>query len=224
MAEHNDKICEPIEQLVVDCPSECQNDVMSLISPRRAEIVRMDPKAGASDYIHMEFTIPARGLIGLRTRMLTATQGRAVIHHNLLHYEPMRGEVAKRSAGVIVSTHNGSVTAYSLDRLFDRGTFFVKPSDQIYEGQVVGEHCKDNTISVNLTINKKLTNVRSAANDDQTRVKPAREMSLEACLEYIAEDEYVEITPSSIRMRKVLLTESDRRREGRRAKSVIASV
>jgi GTP-binding protein len=156
--------------------------------------------------------------------MLTATQGRAVIHHNLLHYEPMRGEVAKRSAGVIVSTHNGSVTAYSLDRLFDRGTFFVKPSDQIYEGQVVGEHCKDNTISVNLTINKKLTNVRSAANDDQTRVKPAREMSLEACLEYIAEDEYVEITPSSIRMRKVLLTESDRRREGRRAKSVIASV
>ncbi len=216
----DDQLCEPIEQLVIDCPSECRNDVMSLVVNRRAEIVRMDPKAGAGDYIHMEFTIPARGLIGLRTRMLTATQGRAVMHHNLLRYEPMRGEVPRRAMGVIIASEPGQVTAYSLDRLFDRGTFFVKPGDQIYQGQIVGEHCKDTSIPANLAINKKLSNVRATSSDDQTRVKPAREMSLEGCLEYIAEDELVEITPKSIRMRKRLLVESDRRREERRVKSL----
>jgi GTP-binding protein len=218
----DDQLHEPIEQLVVDCPAECQNDVMSIVSSRRAEIVRMDPKAGAGDYIHMEFSIPARGLIGMRTRMLTATQGRAVMHHNLLGYEPMRGEVPKRGAGVIIASQSGQVTAYSLDRLFDRGTFFVKPGDAIYEGQVVGEHCKSDSIAVNLDINKKLTNVRAASNDDQTRVKPMRDLSLEQCLEYIAEDELVEITPKSIRMRKILLTEAQRRREGRKAKDAAA--
>lgn len=216
--EHAGKLCEPIEQLVVDCPAECQNDVMSLVSNRRAEIVRMDPKAGTGDYVHMEFTIPARGLIGLRTRMLTATQGRAIMHHNLLRYEPMRGEIPQREAGVMMASDPGSVTAYSLDRLFDRGTFFVRPGDKIYEGQIVGEHCKDTDIPVNLAINKKLTNVRASSADDQTRVKPAREMSLEACLEYIAEDELVELTPESIRLRKKLLTEADRRRKSRQAK------
>lgn len=214
----DDVLHEPIEQLVVDCPSECQSDVMSLVTARRATIVKMDPKAGAGDYVHMEFTIPARGLIGLRTRMLTATQGRAIMHHNLLKYEPMRGEVPQRGMGVMIASEKGAVTAYSLDRLFDRGTFFVKPGDEIYEGQVVGEHCKAGDITVNLTTNKKLTNVRASSADDQTRVKPARDMSLEACLEYIAEDELVEVTPKSIRLRKMLLLESDRRREGRRAK------
>jgi GTP-binding protein len=223
MAEHGDKICEPIEQLVVDCPSQCQSEVMSLVVNRRAEIVRMDPKAGTGDYIHMEFTIPARGLIGLRTRMLNATQGRAVMHHNLLHYEPVRGDPPKRAAGVIIASVGGSVTAYSLDRLFDRGTFFVKPGEAIYEGQILGEHCKEGDIAVNLDTNKKLTNVRASGSDDATRVKPARDMSLEACLEYIAEDELVEITPKSIRMRKRLLGESDRRREGRRARDKAAA-
>ncbi|WP_428389387.1 translational GTPase TypA [Mucisphaera sp.] len=217
--EHAGRLCEPIEQLVVDCPSECQNDVMSLVINRRAEIVRIDPKAGAGDYIHMEFTIPARGLIGLRTRMLTATQGRAIMHHNLLRYEPTRGEMPRRAAGVMIASDPGQVTAYSLDRLFDRGTFFVKPGDVIYAGQVVGEHCKDNDITVNLAINKKLTNVRAASADDQTKVKPARELSMEACLEYIAEDELVEITPESVRMRKRLLNESDRKRVDRQAKT-----
>ncbi len=224
MAEHGNVLCEPIEQLVIDCPSECRNDVMALVTIRRAQIVRMDPKAGAGDYIHMEFTIPARSLIGLRTRMLTATAGRAVIHHNLLHYEPMWGEVPRRATGVIIATHGGRVTAYSLDRLFDRGFFFVKPGDEIYEGQIVGEHCKDNSISVNLTTNKKMTNVRAATADDQTRVKPARDMSLEACLEYIEDNEFVEITPGSIRMRMKWLTEADRRREGRKSKTTLSSV
>jgi GTP-binding protein len=216
--DHKGKLCEPIEQLVVDCPSECQNDVMSLVMNRKAEIVSMDPKAGAGDYIHMEFTIPARGLIGLRTRMLTATQGRAVMHHNLLRYEPMRGDVPTRPQGVMVASDPGQVTAYSLDRLYDRGFFFVKPGDQVYEGQVVGEHNKDNDIVTNVAINKKHTNVRASSADDQTRVKPARELSLEAMLEYIEEDELVEITPKALRMRKRVLRESMRRREARAAK------
>jgi len=216
--EHAGKLCEPIEQLVVDCPSECQNDVMSLVMGRKAEIVSMDPKAGAGDYIHMEFTIPARGLIGLRTRMLTATQGRAVMHHNLLRYEPMRGDVPTRLQGVMIASDPGQVTAYSLDRLYDRGLFFVKPGDQVYEGQVVGEHNKDNDITVNVAINKKHSNVRSTSADDATRVKPARELSLEAMLEYIEDDELVEITPRFLRMRKRELKESMRKRASRQAK------
>lgn len=213
------KVHEPIEQLIVDCPAECQNSVMSLVSDRRAEVVRMDPKAGAGDYVHMEFTIPARGLIGLRTRMLTATQGRAIMHHNLLRYELMRGEVPKRAAGVIISTDAGQVAAYSLDALYDRGIFFVKPGDMVYEGQVVGEHCKDNDIIANVTRNKKHSNVRASGSDDATRVRPAREMSLEACLEYIQDDELVEITPGAIRMRKRQLKESERRKITRQAKT-----
>ncbi len=214
-----DKVNEPIEQLIVDCPAECQSAVMSLVSDRRAEVVKMDPKAGAGDYVHMEFTIPARGLIGLRTRMLTATQGRAIMHHNLLRYEPIRGEVPKRAAGVIISSDAGQVMPYALDSLYDRGFFFVKPGEQVYEGQVVGEHCKDNDIIANVTRNKKHSNVRAAGSDDATRVRPAREMSLEACLEYIQEDELVEVTPTAIRMRKRLLKEADRRRESRQAKA-----
>jgi len=217
--EHAGVLCEPIEQLVVDCPSECQNDVMSLVTNRKAEIVSMDPKAGAGDYIHMEFTIPARGLIGLRTRMLTATQGRAVLHHNLLRYEPMRGDVPKRSAGVIVASETGQVTPYALHGLYERGSFFSKPGDQIYEGQVIGEHCKDNDIIANAIKSKQLTAVRTrGGKDDNMQIKPAREMSLEACLEYIAEDELVEITPESIRLRKKVLQESMRRRQARSAK------
>ena len=192
---------------------------MSLVTNRKAEIVSMDPKAGAGDFIHMEFTIPARGLIGLRTRMLTATQGRAVMHHNLLRYEPMRGDVPKRSAGVIISSDTGQVTPYALHGLYDRGSFFVKPGDQCYEGQVIGEHCKDNDIIANPIKSKQLTAVRTrGGKDDNMQIKPAREMSLEACLEYIAEDELVEVTPQSIRLRKRMLKEADRRRESRKAK------
>ncbi|MEX2545657.1 MAG: translational GTPase TypA [Phycisphaeraceae bacterium] len=216
----DNKLHEPIEQLVVDCPVDCQNDVMSLVTMRRAEIARIDPKAGAGSYMHMVFTIPARGLIGLRTQMLTATQGRAVMHHNLLRYEPIRGDQPGRSLGVLIATDAGQVTAYSLDRLFDRGVFFVRPGDQVYAGQIVGQHCRENDISVNLVINKKLTNVRSSGTDDQTRVRPAREMSLEACLEFIEDDELVEVTPKSIRLRKRQLAEADRRRAARRTASV----
>ena len=213
------KVHEPIERLVVDCPSECQSSVMSLLGDRRAEIVSMDSKAGASDYSHMIFTVPARGLVGLRTRMLTATQGRAVMHHTFDCYEPMRGDIPKRQAGVMIATESGQITAYALDGLYDRGFFFVKPGDQVYEGQIVGEHCKDKDIPVNAVRMKKQTNVRAAGKDDTSQVRPAREMSLEMCLEYIQEDEVVEITPKSIRLRKRRLKESDRRRDLRRAKA-----
>jgi GTP-binding protein len=218
------ELCEPIEQLVVDCPMSCQSAIMSLVGDRRAEVVKIDTKAGAGEYLHMVFTIPARGLIGLRTRMLAATQGRAIVHHNLLRYEPLRGEVPRRAQGVIVASETGTATAYSLDRLYDRGMFFVEAAEPIYEGQIVGEHCKDNDIVANLAVNKKLTNVRAAGKDDATNVKPVRRMSLEACLEYIEEDELVEITPQSIRMRKRRLRESDRRRDDRAARGTVASV
>ncbi len=213
------KTHEPIERLVVDCPSDCQSSVMALLGDRRAQVESMDAKAGASGFIHMEFTIPARGLIGLRTRMLNATQGRAIMHHTFERYEPLRGEIPPRAAGVMIATETGRVTAYALDGLFDRGFFFVKPNDQVYEGQVVGEHCKDSDIPVNAIKTKKLTNIRTTAKDDAAQVRPAREMSLEACLEYIQDDELVEITPESIRMRKRLLKEADRRRESRKVKA-----
>jgi GTP-binding protein len=221
------KTCEPIELLVVEAPSDCQRQVMSLLGDRRAEMVKMDTKsashaAGHTEYVHMEFTVPARGLIGLRTRMLTATQGRAIMHHNLLRYEPLRGDVPTRQQGVIIATDQGQVTAYSLDRLYDRGFFFIRPGDQVYEGQVVGEHCKENDIVANLVINKKLSNMRTTSKDDAAQIRPAREMGLEASLEYIQEDELVEITPNAVRMRKRKLKESDRRRDDRAAKSAAA--
>ena len=207
---------EPIETLVIDCPIECQGAVMNLIGDRRAEIVTMDTKTGGGGFVHMVFTIPARGLIGMRSRMMTATQGRAVMHHTFLEYAPARGEIPGRRAGVLIATDTGPVTAYALDALYNRGFFFVGPGDQVYEGQVVGEHCKTNDVTVNVTRTKKLTNIRAAAKDDTAQVRPARKMTLETYLEYVAEDELVEITPRSIRMRKRLLTEAHRRQASRR--------
>ncbi len=209
---------EPIERLVIDCPADCQNAVMSLIGNRRSEMIKMDSKSGVSDYVHMEFMIPSRGLFGLNARILTATQGRAVMHHTFERYEPMRGSIPQRQAGVMVATETGTVTPYALDALYDRGAFFVKPGDAVYEGQVVGEHCKDSDIPVNATKAKQLTNVRASGRDDAARVRPPRIMSLEVCLEYIQQDELVEVTPKSIRLRKRLLKEGDRRRAARRGK------
>lgn len=206
---------EPIELLVIDCPTDCQSAVMSLMGDRRSELVKMDAKTGANDFIHMEFMIPSRGIFGLHSRMLNATQGRAIMHHTFERYEPMRGAVPRRANGVIVATHTGQVTAYALDALYDRGFFFISPGEQVYEGQVVGEHCKDNDIPANVIKTKQLTNMRAAGKDDAAHIRPARKMSLEASLEYIQEDELVEICPHSIRMRKRLLSEIDRRRARR---------
>jgi GTP-binding protein len=216
LREVNGRRQEPIERLVIECPLDCQNSVMSLVGNRRSEMVKMDAKSGASDYIHMEFLIPARGLFGLNARLLTATQGRAIMHHTFERYEPMRGAIPGRQAGVMVATDAGTVTAYALDALYDRGAFFVSPGDPAYEGQIVGEHCKDNDIPVNATKGKQLTNVRAAGKDDSAKVKPPRVYSLEQCLEYIQEDELVEVTPSAVRLRKRLLKEADRRRAARK--------
>ncbi len=212
-----DRRHEPIELLAVDCPLDCQNSVMSLLGDRRSEIVKMDAKTGASDFIHMEFMIPSRGLFGLHARVMNATRGRAMIHHTFERYEPMRGSIPQRKAGVMIATNTGQVTSYALDALYDRGMFFVEPGENVYEGQVVGEHCKDKDIPVNVVKGKQLTNIRAAGKDDASKVRPARKMSLEIALEYIQEDELVEICPNSIRIRKRLLKEGDRRRHARQA-------
>lgn len=214
--EVNGKKQEPIEMLAVDCPIDCQSSVMSLLGDRRSELIRMDAKGGADDYVHIEFFVPSRGLFGLHTRMLNATAGRAIMHHTFERYGPLRGSIPQRQAGVMVATDAGQVTAYALDALYDRGFFFVKPGDQVYEGQIVGEHCKEKDIPVNVTKAKQLTNVRSSGKDDSAKVRPARDMSLEATLEYIQQDELVEICPGSVRMRKRLLKETDRRRAARK--------
>lgn len=210
---------EPIERLVIDSPIDCQSAVMSLLGDRRSELVSMDAKSGADNYVHMEFMIPSRGLFGLHARILTATQGRAVMHHTFERYELMRGSIPQRQAGVMIATETGQVTAYALDGLYERGIFFIDPGEQVYEGQVVGEHCKDNDIPVNPARAKQLTNMRASGKDDAAKVRPARRMSLEQILEYIQEDELVEITPKSIRIRKRLLKEGDRRRDGRKSKN-----
>jgi GTP-binding protein len=209
---------EPIENLVVDCPIDCQNSVMSLLGDRRSEMVKMEAKSGADNYVHMEFRIPSRGLFGLHARLLNATQGRAIMHHTFDRYEPMRGSIPQRQAGVMIALEQGQVTAYALDNLFERGIFFVMPGDMVYEGQVVGEHCKDSDITVNVVKQKQLTNMRASGKDESSKVRPPRKMSLEASLEYIQEGELVEITPKSVRIRMRVLKETDRKRASRKGK------
>ncbi len=210
--------CEPIEQLVVDCPESCQSAVMSLLGDRRANLTKMTHRKSGG-FVHLEFTVPARSLMGLRSRMLNATQGEAIMHHTFLGYEPVRGATPSRSSGVLIASETGMSTAYALDALYDRGEFFISPGDQVYEGQIVGEHCRAGDLVINVVKGKKLTNMRAAGKDDNSQVRPVRLMSLETCLEYIEEDEVVEVTPSTVRLRKIMLMESDRRRAARRAES-----
>jgi GTP-binding protein len=212
---------EPIELLAVDCPVDCQGSVMALLGDRRSEVIKVDAKSGASGFIHMEFFIPSRGLFGLHAKMMNATQGRAVMYHTFERYEPMRGAIPQRKSGVMIATTTGQVTAYALDALYDRGVFFVEPGEQVYAGQVVGEHCKEKDIPVNAVKAKQLTNIRAAGKDDAARVRPVRKMALEVAMEYIQQDELVEICPNSIRIRKRLLKESDRRRYARKQLSAV---
>lgn len=203
---------EPVEYLVIEVPENSLGAVMELTGNRRGELVRMDKRGG---HVYLEFTIPARGLIGLRTRLMTATAGEAVMYHNFHRYEPMRGQVPRRASGVMVSNATGRATAYALNELQQRGTMFVEPGDEVYEGQIVGEHCRDNDIVVNPTRTKRLTNIRTTASDENIILKPARAMTLEEALEYIEEDELVEVTPRHIRLRKELLKEHQRKRAAR---------
>ncbi|MCC6906928.1 MAG: translational GTPase TypA [Phycisphaerales bacterium] len=215
--EINGKKAEPIELCVVDVPNEHVGPVMELLGGRRGLCIKMD--AGVQR-TYLEFTVPTRGLIGVRSRILTATNGTAIIHHNFYEYENLRGSVPGRSSGVLVSADTGAVTAYAIENLADRGMFFVKPGDHVYAGQVVGEHNRENDIEVNVCRLKKLTNVRAVSAEKLIVLKPPREMTLEMALEYIEDDELVEITPDEVRMRKRLLSEAERRRVNRNARAV----
>jgi GTP-binding protein len=213
--EVDGKTHEPYETLTVEVPTEKFGPVMELTGERRGNIDEMDVRG---DYTYATFTIPARGLIGLRTRLLNATQGTAIMHHRFKGYLPAEGEVPSRSNGVLVSTVSGKAVAFALDSLQQRSDLFVSPGDPIYEGMIVGENARDNDLNVNPSKEKKLTNMRASGSDDNVLLKPPRLMSLEAALEYIEEDELVEITPAAIRLRKILLKEADRRRDARSKK------
>ena len=211
--ERNGVVEEPFESLVVEVPDGQTGPVMELVGQRRGTLVHM---ASHNQYAYMIFSIPARGLIGLRTRLLNATQGTAVIHHRFEAYKPMEGEIPTRATGVLVSMTAGRAVAYGLDTLQQRSELHVAPGDPVYEGMIVGENSRSGDMNVNPTKEKKLTNIRAVGHDRNILLKPARRMSLEEALEFIEEDELVEVTPASIRLRKVVLKEIDRKRMARR--------
>ncbi|MFN6164550.1 MAG: translational GTPase TypA [Planctomycetota bacterium] len=203
------ELCEPFEVLNVEVPTDRVGPVMEMVGNRRGILESMNPRG---EYTLLRFSIPARGLIGMRTRMLNATQGTAIIHHRFSGYQPVGPEMARRSNGVLVSMVPGKAVAYALFALQERSELFVAPGDDVYEGMIVGENARDNDLVVNPTKEKKLTNIRAAGNDENVILKPPRELFLEAALEYIEDDELVEVTPNVIRLRKMYLRESDRRR------------
>jgi GTP-binding protein len=206
--EIDGKKCEPIETLIVDVPGDVAGKVIELVTQRKGELLIMEPKG---DLQHLEFDIPARGIIGLRNNVLTATAGEAIMAHRFKDYEPWKGVIPGRLSGVLVSMEKGNTTAYSIDKLQDRGRFFVDPGVDVYEGQIVGEHIRDNDLVVNIVKGKALTNMRASGTDDNTRIAPAIKFSLEEAMEYIQADEYIEITPLSMRLRKIHLNENARK-------------
>ena len=207
---------EPIEDLAVDVPNESIGKVMELVGGRKAEMKKMEPRGESTT--HLAFEIPARSLIGLRGRMLTATQGEAIMHHTFLRYAPVQSEPLRRSNGVMIATESGQVTAFAVEGLHDRGVLFVVPGDKVYAGQIVGEHNRDNDLPVNIVRLKHLTNIRSSTKEATVTLKAPRKMSLEEAIEYVEDDELVEITPTSVRLRKKILDEGMRKRADRAQK------
>lgn len=207
--EINGVKCEPIEHLTIDLPEEVSGRAVEMVSIRKGEMIHMEARG---ERMYCEFHIPSRGIIGLRNQLLTATAGEAVMAHRFMEYQPMKGEVPQRQNGSLISMENGTAIPYSIDKLQERGRFFVDPGEDIYEGQVIGENSRGDDMVVNVTKTKKLTNVRAAGSDDKTRIVPAIKFSLEEALEYIQKDEYVEVTPKNLRLRKILLKETDRKR------------
>lgn len=204
--------CEPIEQLTVNLPEEYSSRVIDLITRRRGEMTSMESKG---DRIMLEFTIPSRGIIGLNNSVLTASAGEAVMAHRFIEFAPWRGEIQRRLNGSIIAMESGTAFAYALNNLQSRGRFFIAPQDEVYAGQVIGEHTKDNDLVVNVCKSKKLTNMRASGSDDKVALAPPVIFSLEDALEYIKADEYVEVTPNSMRMRKIILDELERKRRSR---------
>ncbi|GAB2599454.1 translational GTPase TypA [Spirosoma areae] len=207
--DENGKKLEPIETLVVDVPEETAGKVIELATQRKGELLVMEPKG---DLQHLEFEIPSRGLIGLRSNVLTATFGEAVMSHRFKEYQEYKGPIAERINGSLISMTSGQATAYSIDKLQDRGVFFVEPGDEIYTGQVIGEHNRQNDIVVNVQTAKQLTNMRASGSDNNVKIAPKITFSLEECMEYIQKDEYLEVTPKALRIRKIFLDENERKR------------
>ncbi len=211
--EIDGKKYEPYETLVVDVPEEFASKVIDLVTRRKGEMLVMETKG---EMQHLEFDIPSRGLIGLRTQMLTATTGEAVMAHRFNDYQPWKGAIPGRNNGVLISKNQGKTTGYSIDKLQDRGTFFVDPGEEVYTGQILAENIKPGDLVVNATEEKKLTNHRASGSDDATRIAPKTLMTLEECMEYIQQDECIEVTPNFIRMRKVILDEIERNRQAKK--------
>ena len=201
--------CEPIELMTVNVPEEYSSKIIDMVTRRRGELTSMVTQ---NDRIQMEFHIPSRGIIGLRTNVLTASAGEAIMAHQFLQYEPWKGDIERRTNGSLIAMESGTAYAYAIDKLQDRGRFFIFPQEEVYAGQVVGENAKDNDIVVNVTKSKKLTNMRASGADDKARIIPPVVFSLEEALEYIKEDEYVEVTPNHLRIRKIILDEIERKR------------
>ncbi|MCD7720965.1 MAG: translational GTPase TypA [Prevotellaceae bacterium] len=208
--------CEPIEELTVNVPEEFASKIVDMVTRRKGELVSMDNQR---ERVNIEFDIPSRGIIGLRTNVLTASQGEAIMAHRFKEYQPYKGEIVRRVNGSMVAMEAGNAYAYSINNLQDRGRFFIVPQDQVYAGQVVGEHVHENDLVVNVTKAKQLTNMRASGSDEKTHIIPATIFSLEEALEYIKADEYVEVTPKSMRMRKIILDHLERKRAKERGKT-----
>ncbi|MBD5234246.1 MAG: translational GTPase TypA [Bacteroidales bacterium] len=204
--------CEPVELLTINVPEEYSSKMIDMVTRRKGDLVSMNAK---NDRVHLEFQIPSRGIIGLRSNLLTASAGEAIMAHRFLEYQPWKGDIERRTNGSLIAIESGTAYAYAIDKLQDRGRFFIFPQEEVYAGQVVGENAKDNDIPVNVTKSKKLTNMRASGADDKARIVPPVVFSLEEALEYIKEDEYVEVTPHHIRLRKIILDETERKRANR---------
>ena len=201
--------CEPIEELTISVPEEYSSKMIDMVTRRKGDLVSMETQG---DRVNIEFDMPSRGIIGLRTNVLTASAGEAIMAHRFKCYQPYKGEIERRSNGYMIAMESGTAFAFAIDKLQDRGKFFIYPQDEVYAGQVVGEHVHENDLVINVTKSKKLTNMRASGSDDKARIIPPVVFSLEEALEYIKEDEYVEVTPKSMRMRKVILDETERKR------------
>ena len=206
--------CEPIEELTISVPEEFSSKMIDMVTRRKGEMVSMETQG---DRVNIEFNIPSRGIIGLRTNVLTASQGEAIMAHRFKEYQPYKGDIPRRTNGSMIAMEGGTAFAYAIDKLQDRGRFFIYPQEEVYAGQVVGEHVHENDLVVNVTKSKKLTNMRASGSDDKARIIPPVVFSLEEALEYIKEDEYVEVTPKSMRMRKIILDETERKRANKNA-------
>jgi len=203
---------EPVETLTIQVPEAFSGKVIEIATRRRGEIVQINTKG---DRVLIEFNIPARGLIGLTNPVLTATEGEAVISHRFKGYEPWKGEIPARSNGALIAMETGTAIAYSIDKLQDRGTFFIYPREEVYAGQVIGENTRQDDLLINVIKTKKLTNIRAAGSDDKIVISPPVRFSLDEAMEYIRNDEYVEVTPKSIRLRKIILDENERKRRSK---------